>query len=334
MIEIAYCALTIRALTTLSRLDQCGPGRLFSWVYLMDIFHSMQVFVSVVETGSFTKAAQALHLHRPAVSKTIQLLEQQLGARLLNRTTRQINLTPEGEAFYERCKTILADVSQTMSSLGNRPARLIGKLRVDMPVSLAKLLIIPALMDFQSQYPGIELTIGASDKPIDMLSEGVDCVVRMGELEDSSLIASSIGYLPMLTCAAPSYLERFGSPRTLADLVVHRAVNYFSGNNPRPVEWLFTVEGQVKRMRLASGISVNDTEAFVASALAGFGLLQGLEISVRSHLQDGSLVQALDELEVPAKRVSILYPHRELLPPKVDVFIEWLKALMAAHHLA
>lgn len=300
----------------------------------MDVFHSMQVFVSVIETGSFTKAAQALHLHRPAVSKTIQLLEQQLGGRLLNRTTRQVKLTPEGEAFYERCKTILADVSETMSSLGNRSARLIGKLRVDMPVSLAKLLIIPALMDFQSQYPGIDLTIGASDKPIDMLSEGVDCVVRMGELEDSSLIASSIGYLPMLTCGAPSYLGRFGTPQSITDLETHRAVNYFSGNNPRPIEWVFTVDGQVKAMRLESGIRVNDTEAFVASALAGFGLLQGLEISVRSHLQDGSLVQVLSDYEVPAKRVSILYPHRELLPPKVEVFIDWLKALMITNRLA
>lgn len=300
----------------------------------MDVFHSMQVFVSVIETGSFTKAAQALHLHRPAVSKTIQLLEQQLGGRLLNRTTRQVNLTPEGEAFYERCKSLLADVSETMSSLGNRPARLVGKLRVDMPVSLAKLLIIPSLMDFQSLYPGIELTIGASDKPIDMLSEGVDCVVRMGELEDSSLIASSIGYLPMVTCAAPSYIERYGTPQSLADLGTHRAVNYFSGNNPRPIEWVFNVDRQVKAMRLESGIRVNDTEAFVASALAGFGLLQGLEISVRSHLQDGSLVQVLSDYGVPAKRVSILYPHRELLPPKVEVFIEWLKALMTTHHLA
>ena len=300
----------------------------------MDVFHSMQVFVSVIETGSFTKAAQALHLHRPAVSKTIQLLEQQLGGRLLNRTTRQVNLTPEGEAFYERCKSLLADVSETMSSLGNRPARLVGKLRVDMPVSLAKLLIIPSLMDFQSLYPGIELTIGASDKPINMLSEGVDCVVRMGELEDSSLIASSIGYLPMLTCAAPSYIERYGTPQSLADLGTHRAVNYFSGNNPRPIEWVFNVDGQVKAMRLESGIRVNDTEAFVASALAGFGLLQGLEISVRSHLQEGSLVQVLGDIAVPAKRVSILYPHREHLPPKVDAFIEWLKALMTTHHLA
>jgi len=300
----------------------------------MDVFHSMQVFVSVIETGSFTKAAQALHLHRPAVSKTIQLLEQQLGGRLLNRTTRQVNLTPEGEAFYERCKSLLADVSETMSSLGNRPARLVGKLRVDMPVSLAKLLIIPSLMDFQSLYPGIELTIGASDKPIDMLSEGVDCVVRMGELEDSSLIASSIGYLPMVTCAAPSYIERYGIPQSLVDLGTHRAVNYFSGNNPRPIEWVFNVDGEVKAMRLESGIRVNDTEAFVASALAGFGLLQGLEISVRSHLQEGSLVQVLGDIAVPAKRVSILYPHREHLPPKVDAFIEWLKALMTTHHLA
>lgn len=297
----------------------------------MDVFHAMQVFVSVIETGSFTKAAQALQLHRPAVSKTIQLLEQQLGGRLLNRTTRQLSLTPEGEAFFERCQSILTEVDGTMASFGNQPARLTGRLRVDMPVSLAKLLIIPSLMDFQSQYPGIELTIGVSDKPIDMLLEGVDCVVRMGTLEDSSLIASGIGHMRMVTCAAPSYLERYGTPRSLADLEQHQAVNYFSGSNPRPVEWLFQVGEQTQAMRLKSGIRVNDTEAFIAAALAGFGLQQAVEITVQEHLRDGSLVRVLEDFPVPAKRVSILYPHRDLLPPKVEAFVRWLKALMASH---
>jgi len=300
----------------------------------MDIVHSMQVFVSVMETGSFTKAAQALHLHRPAVSKTIQLLELQLGGRLLNRTTRQVSFTPEGEVFYNRCKAILAEVDETMASFGSRPARLTGKLRVDMPVALGKLLIIPSLMEFQSQYPGIELTLGTSDKPIDMIAEGVDCVVRLGALEDSSMIATGIGFLPMVTCAAPAYLERFGEPRTLADLDTHQAVNYFSGTHPRPIEWIFVVDGQVKTMRLNSAINVNDSEAFVASALAGFGLLQALELTVREHLKDGSLVRVLGGYPVPSKRVSILYPHRDLLPPKVEVFVQWLKALMATHNLA
>lgn len=299
----------------------------------MDIVHSMQVFVSVMETGSFTKAAQVLRLHRPAVSKTIQLLELQLGGRLLNRTTRQLSFTPEGEVFYKRCKAILAGVDETMASFGNRPARLTGKLRVDLPVALGKLLVIPSLMEFQSQYPGIELTLGASDKPIDMIAEGVDCVVRLGALEDSSMVATGIGFLPMVTCAAPAYLERFGVPRTLTDLDTHQAVNYLSGTNPRPIEWIFVEDGQVKTMRLNSGINVNDSEAFVASALAGFGLVQGLELTVREHLKDGSLVRVLDGYPVPSKRISILYPHRDLLPPKVEAFVQWLKALMATHNL-
>ncbi|WP_445671855.1 LysR family transcriptional regulator [Pseudomonas inefficax] len=184
----------------------------------MDVLNAMQVFVSVVETGSFTNAAQSLHMHRPAVSKTIQLLEQRLDGRLLNRSTRSLSMTPEGEAFYHRCKAILDKVGQAMSSLSDRPERLIGKLRVDLPVSVGHLLIIPSLMDFQQLYPGIELTLGTSDKPIDLISEGVDCVVRLGALEDSSLIASGIGYLPMVTCASPAYLARHGVPEQIGDL--------------------------------------------------------------------------------------------------------------------
>lgn len=299
----------------------------------MDVFHSMQVFVSVIETGSFTKAAQALQMHRPAVSRSIQLLEQRLGGRLLNRTTRQLSITPEGEDFYLRCKSILDTVDESMSSLGNRPARLTGKLRVDLPVSLGQQLVFPALMEFQQRYPDINLTLGTNDKPVDMMSEGVDCVVRLGALEDSSMIASGIGYLPMLTCASPEYLKRFGVPRSIEDLSNHKAVNYFSGNCSRTIDWFFEVKNEVITTRLKSGINVNDTQGFVSSALAGFGLIQGLELSVCHHLADGSLVRVLENHVVPAKRVSILYPHRELLSPKVEVFVDWLKNLMKSNGL-
>ncbi|RIZ42259.1 hypothetical protein CIK02_13730 [Pseudomonas putida] len=275
------------------------------------MLNAMQVFVSVVETGSFTNAAQSLHMHRPAVSKTIQLLEQRLDGRLLNRSTRSLSMTPEGEAFYHRCKAILDNVDQAMSSLSDRPERLIWKLRVDLPVSVGHLLIIPSLMDFQQLYPGIELTLGTSDKPIDLISEGVDCVVRLGALEDSSLIASGIGYLPMVTCASPAYLARHGVPEQIGDLSKHLAVNYFSGSNPRTLEWLFVDGEEIQTVRVKSAINVNDTQGFVASALAGFGLIQGTHCPV------------------PSKRVSILYPHRELMPPAVEAFVAWLRSLMA-----
>lgn len=300
----------------------------------MDVLHAMQVYVSVIETGSFTNAAHAMQLHRPAVTKTIQLLEKRLGCRLLNRTTRQFSVTVEGQAFYQRCKLILDDVSEAMSIFGDGPSRFAGKLRVDVPVALGKLLIIPALMGFQESYPDIELTIGASDKPIDMFSEGVDCVVRLGELDDSSLIATRLGSLPMVTCAAPAYLARYGEPMSFDDLKHHRAVNYYAGSNPRPIDWLFETENGTQAMRLNSGINVNDTEAFIASALAGFGLLQALELSVSNHIAEGSLVQVLQHHKVPSKPVSVLYPHREFLPPKVGVFIAWLRGLMSTHNLA
>ncbi|WP_122456408.1 LysR family transcriptional regulator [Pseudomonas viridiflava] len=299
----------------------------------MDVLNAMQVFVSVVETGSFTNAAQALHMHRPAVSKSIQLLEQRLDGRLLNRSTRRLSMTPEGEAFYGRCKAILENVGEAMSSLGDRPARLKGKLRIDLPVSLGHLLIIPSLMEFQQLHPGIELTLGTSDKPIDLISEGVDCVVRLGVLEDSSLIASGIGYLPMVTCASPAYLARYGVPDTIGDLGNHLAVNYFSGSNPRTLEWFFLQNDEVLHVRVRSAINVNDTQGFVASALAGFGLIQGPALNVQAHLDSGALVRVLQHYPVPSKRVSILYPHRDLMAPTVEVFVDWLRSLMADHGL-
>ncbi|MCL8329430.1 LysR family transcriptional regulator [Pseudomonas juntendi] len=295
----------------------------------MDVLNAMQVFVSVVETGSFTNAAQSLHMHRPSVSKTIQLLEQRLDGRLLNRSTRSLSMTPEGEAFYHRCKAILDNVGQAMASLSDRPERLIGKLRVDLPVSVGHLLIIPSLMEFQQRYPGIELTLGTSDKPIDLISEGVDCVVRLGVLEDSSLIASGIGYLPMVTCASPAYLARHGVPEQIGDLSKHLAVNYFSGSNPRTLEWLFVDGEEIHTVRVKSAINVNDTQGFVASALAGFGLIQGPALNVQAHLDSGALVRVMQHCPVPSKRVSILYPHRELMPPAVDAFVVWLRSLMA-----
>ncbi|MHC8287680.1 LysR family transcriptional regulator [Pseudomonas sp. XS1P51] len=300
----------------------------------MDMFQAMQIFTQVVDTGSFKNAADALQLHRPAITKAIQQLEKTLEVRLLNRTTRKISMTAEGERFYEQCSKILGDVVSTLAtfSLGADSPR--GKLRLDLPVTLAKEVIIPAFPDFRERYPDIELVVGCGDQPVDMINDGIDCVVRLGGLSDSSTIARRIGAVPMLTCAAPAYLARQGTPTQLSDLNQHLAVNYFSGPHRKIMDWQFCIDGETVAIRLKSGIQVNDSDAFLACGLAGLGLLHGLQLSLQPYVDSGELVPILPELQALPKPISVLYPNKRYLAPKVRVFIDWLTELLKHKGLA
>jgi len=199
----------------------------------MDQLQTMQIYVQVVDSGSFTQAAEVLQLHRPTITKAVQQLERELGVRLLHRTTRKVSVTTEGGEFYQRCRRLLEEVNDTFNSFTSHAVVPTGRLRLDLPVTLAKSVIIPALPDFQKRYPQIELILGATDQPVDLFDDGIDCVVRLGELKDSSLVARRIGAIPMVTCASPEYLERHGMPMNLEDLDQHRAVNFFTGASAR-----------------------------------------------------------------------------------------------------
>ena len=197
----------------------------------LNMLEAMNIYVNVVEQGSFTRAADALELHRPAVTRAIQNLEHDLGVKLLHRTTRQVSMTDEGEEFYQRCLSLLSeldDVRRLFSS--TQPPK--GRLRLDIPIALARAVIIPALRDFQNRYPDIEIILGTSDRKIDLIAERVDCVIRLGELDDSSFVAKRLGTAGMVTCAAPSYLVKYGTPQTIEELMTsHRAVNFFSNHS-------------------------------------------------------------------------------------------------------
>ncbi|MFJ4347621.1 LysR family transcriptional regulator [Pseudomonas sp. NPDC089401] len=209
----------------------------------MNMIEEMEIFVAVVEQGSYTRAADALQLHRPALSKAIQNLEQELGVQLLHRTTRRIHVTREGEEFYARAKQHLADLSDTLAWFSpNRPPR--GKLRVDAPVTLAKAFIIPSLPAFRDKYPEIELILGSTDHQIDLIAGGVDCAIRLGELDSSSLIARRIGNVSMVACAAPVYIERYGTPTGIDDLASHFAVNVLIDHRRQIMPWKFQLNGQ------------------------------------------------------------------------------------------
>lgn len=300
----------------------------------MDRLQTMQIYVNVVEKGSFTLAADALQLHRPAVSKAVQQLEQELGVRLLNRTTRRVSVTAEGDEFHNRCLQLLKSVNDTFANFSQNRISPKGRLRLEVAVTLAKTIVIPALTQFQKKYPQIEIVLGASDQPANPVGEGIDCVVRLGELKDSSLVARQIGAVPMVTCGSPAYLSRHGIPRTLEDLQQHKAVNFFSGRNRKVVEWAFRPAGEELRMKLTSGIMTDDSEALLSCALAGFGLVQGVRPALEPHLRTGQLVEILRNVPAVPKPISVMYPDRTHLPPKTRVFVDWLADLIGQHYPA
>ncbi|CRM81606.1 D-malate degradation protein R [Pseudomonas sp. 31 R 17] len=299
----------------------------------MNMIEAMEIYVAVVEQGSYTRAAESLRLHRPALSKAIQNLEQELNVQLLHRTTRKIHVTPEGEEFYDRCKQLLADLSDTVAWFSpDRPAR--GKLRVDVPVTLAKAFIIPSLPQFRALYPEIELILGSSDHQVDLIAQGVDCAVRLGELDSSSLIAKRIGTVPMVTCAAPSYLEQYGTPTTFEALSDHLAVNFLIDHRQQIMPWRFQIGGESLSVTLKSGIVVDDSQAFLCCGLAGLGIVQGLRPSLQPHIASGELIEILPDLHTVPKPVSLLLTDRKYRSPKVRAFMEWLVAVFAEQGLS
>ena len=253
------------------------------------------IFVQVVEAASFTRAADRLGLPRSSVSAAIRELEERMGVRLLNRTTRHVSATPDGAAFHERCVRLLAEVEETEGFFRSTDARPAGRLTVDVPGRIGRLILIPALPDFLARYPGIELTLGVTDRAVKLIEEQVDCAIRVGPLDDSTLIARRIGALELINCASPGYLARHGLPASVADLDRHRAVLYASPTTGRVEEWEWTERGAIRTRSVPGDIAVNGAEAYIACALAGLGLIQIPAYDVRDHLARGELVEILPD---------------------------------------
>ena len=295
----------------------------------LDRLRSMQVFVRVVETGVLRKAAETLSLPPSAVTSTLQKLEAYLEVKLLNRTTRSIALTADGAAYYERCRQILAEIEETEAALRNDGQKPRGKLRLDMPGSIGSDLVIPRLRDFTDLYPEIELAIGLSDRRVDLIQEGIDCVIRTGELQDSSLVSRRIGEYRWLTCAAPAYLERYGEPKDLTVLDRHRSVGYFSSRTGRVEPWGFDVDGEAHMIHVQNSISVNETSGYLALGLQGFGLIRLADYIVEPHLKSGRLREVLQEARPAPVPISILYPPTRHLAAPVRAFVDWASRLFA-----
>ena len=293
----------------------------------MDRFQAMQIFVRVVDANSFTQAAETLGMPRSTITTTIQKLERLLQVRLLNRTTRRLSLTPDGAAYYSRCQQILADIEDTESSFRDVARGPQGRLRIDVPPSIGRLILLPALCDFHTRYPDIELAIGMGDRPVDMVQEAVDCVIRVGALQDSSLIAKRIGTFESLTCAAPEYLARYGVPKTIEDLQRHRAVHYFSPRTGRNVDWSFMEDGRTREITMQGPVAVNDAEAYVTCGVKGFGMIQPAHYRVQPYLQSGALQEIVADYTPAPLPISAVYLQSRHLAPKVRVFVDWVSEL-------
>lgn len=296
----------------------------------MDRIDLFRIFTRVVEAASFTRAADTLGLPRSSVSAAVADLEARVGARLLHRTTRKVSPTQDGAAFYERCLRVIADVEETEGLFRDSGARPAGRLRVDVPGRIGRLIIAPALPSFLDDHPGITIDLGVTDRAVDLVEDGVDCVLRVGPLSDSGLIARTMGALPLINVASPAYIARHGLPRTPDDLGDHRAVNYASPATGRVQPWEWRDGGTVRSLPMRGRVTVNGAEAYIACCLAGLGLIQIPAYDVRVHLAAGELVDLLPDHRADPLPMTLLYPHRQHLSRRVLVFADWLEALLRA----
>lgn len=297
----------------------------------MDKIHAMQLFIRVAELESFSRAADSLGLPKGSVSRQIQALENGLGTQLLHRTTRRVSLTQDGMVYYERAKDLLANLDELDGLFLLDPASISGRLRIDMPVGVARNLVIPKLPQFLQQYPGIELELSSSDRLVDVIREGFDCVVRVGTLKDSGLIARSLGKLSVINCASPDYLARFGYPETLDDLASHAVVHYALNLGSRPQGFEYYDGESTHWVKTGGVLTVNSTETYHASALAGLGIIQVPRVGARDALRAKKLVEILPQYRPSPMPVSLIYPHRRNLSRRVRLFMEWLTELMKAY---
>lgn len=296
----------------------------------MDQIQAMRVFVRVVETGSFTRAADTLGLPKGTVTKQIQALEARLRAKLLNRTTRRVTVTPDGAAYFERTARLLSDFDDIEASMTNAQANPSGRLRIDVGTQIAQHVILPALNTFLDRYPDMQVDLGVSDRTVDLLGDNVDCVIRGGALADQSLVARRIGSLAFVTVASPAYIKRYGMPQHPNDIEKrHQLVGFFSSTARRPYPHEFHKGDEVIDLTSPYRVSVNDGNAHLAAVLGGFGISQCVRLVADPYLQSGQLVEVLPDWRCPPIPMHVVYPPNRHLSAKVRAFVDWAAELFA-----
>jgi LysR family transcriptional regulator for bpeEF and oprC len=295
----------------------------------MDQLQGMRVFARVAELGSFARAADDLDMSRAMASSYVAQLEKHLGTRLLHRTTRKVTVSPEGAVYLERCKRILAEMQAADDEMRHARARPQGKLRIDVPVAFGRYLLMPALPAFTERYPEMALEIRFNDRYVDLAAEHIDVVLRSGEVKTPDLIARRVATSRLVTCAAPSYLERHGMPRAPAELRDHRTIGFLRTDTSRPAEWKFR-QGRdgVQKLKLAFALAFNTSEPMVSSAYEGQGIIQTTDLLLGRAFAEGRLVELLKEYSCEGPPLSVVYPRATQHLAKVRVFAEFAAEIM------
>jgi DNA-binding transcriptional LysR family regulator len=298
----------------------------------MNRLDAMQVYVRVAELASFTRAAESLGLPKASASTAVRELETLLGTQLLHRTTRRVRMTDDGRVFYERCRDLLSEMDEVQGMFREAPQALRGRVRIDMPGLVARQFVLPALPAFLDAHPQLHLEIGTSDRRVDLVREGYDCVLRIGGPGDASLVARPLGMYRIVTCASPSYLERRGTPRTPQDLAHgHCLVHYVQAFGGRPEEWEYWDGSRYATVPLPARLTVNSASAYQAACLSGLGLVQVPAAGVREHLEAGRLLEVMPRYHAEPMPVSLLYVQRRNLPLRVRAVMDWIAELMRPH---
>lgn len=292
----------------------------------MDL-NDLRVFCRVAERASFTRAAEELGLAKGRVSTLVQALETELGGRLLQRTTRSVRLTPDGEAFLARCKALLTEADQLQGMFRPAAGALRGKVRIDMPGMFAQELVLPHLQSLLAEHPLLDLGISVNDRRIDMVREGFDALVRIGPLPDSDMVARPLGAMTMCNVASPAYLRRHGTPRTLADLAAHRIVHYDANLRSDGAAFRYEAGGMVPVVQVVpmrAALSVNSSTFLQAGCLNGLGIMQAALPTNRRLIDSGELVEVLPEFRAPPMQVSLMVPQRRHIAPRAQAVFNWL----------
>ena len=297
----------------------------------MDKLQAMGLFARVVETGGIARAAQSLRIPRATATTLIQKLEASLGVKLLNRTTRRVSVTADGAAYYERATAILAQVREAEEALSQHSAAPHGRVRVDAPTLIARSVIVPALPAFFSRYPDIELALAGNERHFDLVAEGIDCALWVGEVDDPNLVARRVGFLYFVTCAAPSYIAAHGRPTHPRDLARHRCVNHFSPGSGATMEWVFSKDGERVQAVFPGHLALEDENSYVSAAEAGLGIAQMPAFVVKEAMERGALDLVLADWLPEPSPLHVVYPQSRHLSRRVRVFVDWLSALIGEH---